>query len=103
MSGSCVVGAGSIQRSRDIEKSRRCECQLRGQTQEAAESACCISSYGSAPTALAMLMYSATSSRRSPFSYFDTKVWRCPMRSASCTWVTPASLRAWMSAVSRAW
>lgn len=69
---------------------------------EVACSAFRISSNGSAPTALAMAMYSATSSRRSSVSYFDTKVCRLPMRAASSTCVMPASFRAWMSAWSRA-
>jgi hypothetical protein len=50
--------------------------------------------YGSAPSALAIAIYSATSSRRSRPSYFATNDWGRPNFIASCVCVTPAFFRA---------
>ena len=50
--------------------------------------------YGSAPSALAIIKYSATSSRRSRPSYFATNDCGRPNFTANCVCVIPAFFRA---------
>src|SRR5437879_748804 len=47
------------------------------------------------PYSLARVASSTTSTRRSPDSHLETNDCRLPRRRATCTWVSPASRRAW--------
>ena len=99
--GRCGVGGSSPEdasRASYVERRRRdnfCSAPI-------ASSNCSTSDVSRMPSALQMSASSMRSSRRSPASYFDTKLCGRSSRLANSRCVRPASSRAWRKSVVRA-